>query len=118
MTDTIGYPGDDWIDGLFTETEIAKMRQQADDVLASIQAENETPDVSVEIVLERTAAKEIVAWLREQHAEYATGPSSDFVWAAGVNICFAYLVDDTWDYDEEMSDHATYFGAREWFQDE
>lgn len=107
---------DEWFSSVFSEHEINKLRQQAEDVLAEVEAENEEPpEVSVEIVVQRNAAKDIVAWLREQHAEYAEGAASDFVWAAGVNICFAYLVDGDWEYDEEMSDHATYFGARDWF---
>jgi hypothetical protein len=45
------------------------------------------------------------------------GILGDFLWALGCNICFCYLTDAEWDYNEELSDHATYFGARMFLDD-
>ena len=109
---------DDWARQVFTEQEVIDLRQQADDVLAEVQAENDDDvTVSIETFIDRDVVPEVVGWLRHQHSEYAACAVSDFLWACGVNLCFAYLVDNDWPYDEVMSDHATYFGARDFFGD-
>lgn len=110
---------DDWAKSVFSEQELLKLRAQANTIVESHDERAERMEVvSIETMFLQTDASTVVAWLRDQHETNPPGVVSDFLWAAGCNVCFAYLVDPDWEVDEEMSDHAMYFGARMSLDDE
>lgn len=118
MNTTFGEGDDDWAIGLFSEEELLKLRRAASEIEEDHVESQQVELVSVETIFERQYVHEIVAWLRQEHYNQPEGTVSDFLWAVGCNICFVYLVDVDWDYDEVLSDHATYFGARMFLDDQ
>ncbi len=115
---TILDPDDNWASKVFSEAELQKLRKQLQAVEEDHVASLQTQVVSIETMFERQCTHEVLAWLRDQHYRASEGAVADFLWALGCNICFVYLTDVDWDYDEVLSDHATYFGARMFLDDE
>ncbi len=110
-------PDDSWASKVFSEQELIKLRRQAEAIEEDHVASLQTQIVSIETMFERQYTHEVLAWLRDQHYRASEGAIADFLWALGCNICFVYLTDVDWDYDEVLSDHATYFGARMFLDD-
>lgn len=109
---------DDWAKSVFTETELGKLRQAMKDIVAATEAELEVDSTYVEydLSVRMDGIKDVIRWCRELHQENDVPPAvSDFLFAVGCAIGISYISDDTWEYDEELSDHATYFGSRDWF---
>lgn len=110
---------DNWAEQVFGEAELAKLRYQARQIEEDHEASKEQVDtVSIETMFDRQYTHEILAWLRDKHYNEEDGTVRDFLWAVGCNIGFCYLTDVEWEYDEVMSDHATYFGARQFIMDD
>lgn len=109
---------DDWASQVFSEQELIKLKRQAEAIEEDHDASQQAELVSIETMFERQYAHEVLAWLRHQHYNEEDGTVRDFLWALGCNICFVYLCDTEWEYDEQLSDHATYFGARMFLDDE
>ena len=114
-------PSDEWAKELFTEQEIIKLKQAAKDIHAEVAEAaadgGEWDDaVSFEMYFQRETATEFVSWLKDT---IPTGNDAIDQWLAaiGAAIAFAYLVDENWDMDEVMSDHAVWFGAADMFFD-
>lgn len=112
---TFDEPSDDWAKGIFTEQEIINLKKAAKDIQQEIQDATETEfswddAVSFEMYFRRETATEFVSWLRNQ---IPTGGDAIDQWlaAVGAAISFTYLTDESWEMDEVMSDHATWFGA-------
>lgn len=114
---TVFDQDDNWASKVFSEQEVMKLRRQANDIIEDHEASTRVEMVSIETMVDREVVHEILAWLRDQHYRAPEGTIADFLWALGCNICFAYLTDVDWDYDEALSDHATYFGARMFLDD-
>jgi hypothetical protein len=108
---------DSWANGVFSEQELMKLRRQAQDIIDDHEASQEVEMVSIETMFDRSVTHEVLQFLRDKHYEASEGTIADFLWALGCNICFVYLTDVDWDYDEILSDHATYFGARMFLDD-
>ncbi len=108
---------DSWASQVFSEQELIKLRRQAEAIEEDHAASLQAQVVSIETMFERQYTHEVLAWLRHQHYNEEDGAVRDFLWALGCNICFCYLTDVEWDYDEVLSDHATYFGARMFLDD-
>ena len=109
---------DNWASGLFSEQELLKLRQTANDIQDEHDTSTQVDMVSIETMFDKNITKEVLDWLRNQHYNAPEGAVADFMWAVGCNLCFAYLVDVDWEYDESLSDHATYFGARMFLEDD
>ncbi len=114
---TVLDPDDNWASKVFSEAELQKLKRQLQAVEEDHVASLQTQIVSIETMFERQCTHEVLAWLRDQHYRASEGAIADFLWALGCNICFVYLTDVDWDYDEVLSDHATYFGARMFLDD-
>lgn len=115
---TVLDPDDNWASKVFSEAELQKLRKQLQAVEEDHVASLQTQIVSIETMFERQCTHEVLAWLRHEHYNAPEGAVADFLWALGCNICFVYLCDTEWEYDEVLSDHATYFGARMFLDDE
>lgn len=115
---TVLDPDDNWAYRVFTEQELIKLRREADAIEeAHWEQKDKVETVSIETIFERQYSHEVLDWLRQTHYNAPEGAIADFLWALGCNICFSYLVDVDWEYDEQLSDHATYFGARMFLDD-
>lgn len=108
---------DNWASQVFSDEELNKLRKQLQQIEEDHAESQEVQVVSIETMFDREYTHEIMEWLRETHYAAPDGAVSDFLWALGCNICFSYLTDAEWDYDEVLSDHATYFGARMFLDD-
>jgi hypothetical protein len=108
---------DDWASQVFSEQELLKLRKQLQQIEEDHVASQEAAVVSIETEFDRSFVHEILRWLRDQHPA-SEGIIAGLLWALGCNICFRYLTDTEWEYDEELSDHATYFGARMFLDDQ
>lgn len=112
----------DWLKKVFTDTEISKMQRAARAIIDTHQ--DDDPDVSdrnIQIVadISHHMAGIVMEWCRIQLEGGLVPPSvSEFLVGVGRTIGVGYLVDPDWEYDETLSDHATWFGATDWFQDE
>lgn len=119
MTETTFNQDDDWAFQVFSEQELIKLKRTLEAIEQDyVEQVNDIEVVSIETIFERQYAHEVLAWLRDQHYAAPGGAVADFLWALGCNICFVYLCDTEWEYDEVLSDHATYFGARMFLDDE
>lgn len=108
---------DNWASRVFSEQELIKLKRTLEAIEEDHASSSEVAVVSIETVFERTYVHEVLGWLRREHYGASEGPIADFLWTLGCNICFVYLCDVDWDYDEVLSDHATYFGARMFLDD-
>lgn len=115
---TVLDPDDNWASKVFSEAELQKLKRQLLAIEEDHVASQQTQVVSIETMFERQYTHEVLSWLRNEHYNAPEGTIADFLWALGCNICFCYLTDTEWDYDEVLSDHATYFGARMFLDDE
>lgn len=110
---------DNWASRIFSEQELIKLKRTLQAIEENyVEEVGDIEIVPVEMAFERTYVHEVLAWLRDQHYQASQGAIADFLWALGCNICFVYLCDVDWDYDEVLSDHATYFGARQFLMDD
>lgn len=110
---------DDWASRVFSEQELIKLKRTLQAIEQDhVEQVGDIAVVSIETMFERSYVHQVVAWLRDQHYQAPEGAIADFLWALGCNICFVYLCDVDWDYDEVLSDHATYFGARQFLMDD
>lgn len=103
---------DNWASQVFSDEEMVKLRRQLQQIEEDHAESQEVQVVSIETMFDREYTHEILAWLRLEHYNAPEGTIADFLWALGCNICFSYLTDTEWEYDEVLSDHSTYFGAR------
>ena len=118
MTETTFNQDDDWASRVFSEQELLKLKRTLEAIEQDhVEQVGDIAVVSIETMFERQYVHEVLAWLRDQHYRASEGAVADFLWALGCNICFVYLCDTEWDYDEVLSDHATYFGARMFLDD-
>jgi hypothetical protein len=115
---TVLDPDDNWASKVFSEVELAKLKRTLVAIEENhVEQVGDIEVVSIETIFERAYVHEVLAWLRREHHNASEGAVADFLWALGCNICFVYLCDTEWEYDEVLSDHATYFGARMFLDD-
>lgn len=115
---TVFDQDDNWASRVFSEQELLKLKRTLEAIEQDhVEQIGDIAVVSIETIFERQYTHDVLAWLRDQHYRASEGAIADFLWALGCNICFVYLCDVDWDYDEVLSDHATYFGARMFLDD-
>jgi hypothetical protein len=110
----------DWAESVFTDTELAKLRRAAKAIIDTHNPDMFLPEtdeyLEYELSIRREYVHEILGWCRELHAQNDVPPFvSDLLFAIGMAVGVSYLTDDSWEFDEVLSDHATYFGSRDWF---
>ena len=119
--------GSEWARSLFSDSELSKFRRitaQAEEEQAELDAESELDEVqfaSFQLYFQRETALQFLEWVRLQmnkmeHVGDTETAVYGWLGALGAAVSITYLTDAEWDYDEQLSDYASWFGAEDMFE--
>ncbi len=103
---------DEWWRKAFTQTEYDEMIRAFEEIEAEHEANQENPPVFAAFTdVLQSDAIEVLNFLRSTAQEHQSASVRQFCTAIGHSICMNYMVDVDVEYDEQMTDHATWFGV-------